>query len=116
MTCFLADENFDNSILRGLLRQNPEIDVVRVRDVGLSGEEDPLVLEWAANEGPVLLTHDVATVTRYAYERLVSSQSMPGVIEVSTADSIGRVMEDILIILECAREEDLEGQIYYLPL
>jgi predicted nuclease of predicted toxin-antitoxin system len=45
---FLADENLDNTILRGLLRRRSEIDIVRVQDVGLSGADDPTVLEWAA--------------------------------------------------------------------
>ncbi|MEI6443356.1 MAG: hypothetical protein WCO29_09595 [Nostocales cyanobacterium ELA583] len=34
----LADENFDNTIVRGLLRRNPNIDIVRVQDVGLLGK------------------------------------------------------------------------------
>jgi predicted nuclease of predicted toxin-antitoxin system len=55
---FLADENFDNSIVRGLMRRQPDIDIIRVQDVGLSGEDDPIVLEWAAQEGRILLTHD----------------------------------------------------------
>ncbi len=116
MIKLLADENFDNTIIRGLLRRNPDIDIVRVQDVSLSGEDDPTVLAWAANEGRILLTHDVATITRYAYERLADSLSMPGVIEVSTDAPIGKVIEDILMILECGVEKDLEGQIYYLPL
>lgn len=28
---FLADENFDNTIIRGLLRRQPDIDIVRVQ-------------------------------------------------------------------------------------
>jgi predicted nuclease of predicted toxin-antitoxin system len=51
----LADENFDNNIIRGLLRRNPDIDIVRVQDVGLSGKDDPTVLEWAAQENRILL-------------------------------------------------------------
>lgn len=37
MTRFLADENFNNQIVRGILRQAPsiDIDIVRVQDVGL---------------------------------------------------------------------------------
>ena len=80
---FLADENFDNTIIRGLLRRQPNIDIVRVQDVGLSGKDDPTVLEWAAQEKRILMTHDVATITRYAYERVAASKSMPGVIEVT---------------------------------
>ena len=40
-----ADENFNNDIVRGLLRRKPELDIVRIQDVGLSGAEDPTVLE-----------------------------------------------------------------------
>ena len=53
-----ADENFNNDILRGLIRRNPIIDIVRVQDVGLSGADDPAVLAWAASESRVLVTHD----------------------------------------------------------
>ncbi len=113
---FLADENFDNMIVRGLLRRNPDIDIVRVRDVGLSGEDDPTILEWAAQENRVLLTHDVATITCYAYDRLELGQSMTGVIEVTSDASIGKAIEDILLVMACSLEGELEGQIYYLPL
>lgn len=68
MIKLLVDENFDNTIVRGLFRRNPALDMVRVQDVGLSGVDDPTILEWAAQEGRVLLTHDVATITRYAYD------------------------------------------------
>jgi predicted nuclease of predicted toxin-antitoxin system len=69
MLKILVDENFDNTIVRGLFRRNPMLDMVRVQDVGLSGKDDPTVLEWAAQEGRILLTHDVATITRYAYDK-----------------------------------------------
>ncbi len=113
---FLADENFDNTIIRGVLRRKPDVDVVSVRDVGLAGKDDPTVLEWAAQENRVLLTHDVATITRYAYERMAAGKSMTGVIEVTFDAPIGRVIEDLLFILDCSLEGELEGQIYYLPL
>ena len=58
MLLLVADENFNNDILRGLLRRKPELDIVRIQDVGLSGASDPTVLEWAAEQNRVLLTHD----------------------------------------------------------
>jgi Domain of unknown function (DUF5615) len=45
-------------VLRGLLAQRPELDIVRVQDVDLSGVSDPVVLTWAAEAGRILLTHD----------------------------------------------------------
>ena len=47
----LTDENFNGAILRGLVRRLPELDIIRVQDVGLMNTGDPDILEWAANEG-----------------------------------------------------------------
>jgi predicted nuclease of predicted toxin-antitoxin system len=114
MLKLLADENLDNTIVRGLFRRNPTLDVVRMQDVGLSGEDDPTVLEWAAQEGRILLTHDVATITRYAYDRVKQGQTIPGVIKISTDAPIGRVIEDILVLVECSQAREIEGQVQYL--
>ena len=54
MLKFLADENFDNTIVRGLFRRNSTIEIVRVQGVGLSCKDNPTVLEWAAQEGRIL--------------------------------------------------------------
>jgi hypothetical protein len=87
-----------------------------VQDIGLSGADDPRVLEWAAQERRVLLTHNVSTITKYAYERIEAGQAMPGVFEVSRTAPIGRVIEDIVLLIECSLEGEWEGQIIYLPL
>lgn len=63
MLRFAADENFNNDIVRGLLRRKPNLDIVRVQDVGLAGADDPTILEWAAREGRILITQDVSTIT-----------------------------------------------------
>ena len=70
MIRLLADENFNENIVRGIRRRSPDIDLVRVRDVGLSGADDPTLLEWAAQHERILLTHDVSTITAFAYERV----------------------------------------------
>jgi predicted nuclease of predicted toxin-antitoxin system len=92
-----ADENFNNDIVRGLLRRKPDLDIVRVQDVGLSGSDDASVLEWAAQEDRVLLTHDVTTLTRFAYDRVRAGLLMSGVFEVNRAVPVGLAIEDILL-------------------
>lgn len=111
-----ADENFNNNIVRGLQRRNADLDLVRVQDVGLSGASDPAILEWAAQENRVLLTHDVSTMTRYAYDRVRLGQGMPGVFEVSRELPISVVIEDILLLAEGSLDREWEGQVRYLPL
>jgi hypothetical protein len=66
----VADQNFNEHILNGLSRRVQALDIVRVRDVGLTGAEDRAILEWAAREGRVLLTHDRRTIPGFAYERV----------------------------------------------
>lgn len=113
---WLADENFNNDILRGLLRRKADVDIVRLQDVGLSGSDDPTVLEWAAQEGRVLLTHDAATITHYAYERVQAGKIMPGVFEVNRSVPLSVVIDDLILLTECSLENEWEGQVRYLPL
>ena len=113
MTRFLADENFNNQIVRGILRQAPSIDIVRVQDVGLSGVDDPTVLAWAAETGR---THDVATMITFAYQRIQAGLSMPGLFEANRSVPVGLAIEDIILIAECSIEGEWEGQVRFLPL
>jgi len=116
MLLLAADENFNGNIVRGLFRRQPALDLVRLQDVGLSGAEDPIVLAWATQAGRVLLTHDVSTITRYAYERVQTGEPMPRIFEVSRDLPIGRAIEEILLLAECSVEGEWEGQVRYLPL
>jgi hypothetical protein len=116
MLRFLADENLNNNIVRALRLRERAPDVVRVQDVGLIGQDDPTVLEWAARERRLVVTHDVSTMTRFAYERIAASKSMPGLIEVVVGAQVGVVIDDLLLLAEASDEGEWEGQILYLPL
>lgn len=116
MILFAADENFNNNILRGLISRKPELDLIRVQDTELSGADDPTVLEWAAKENRILLTHDVSTITKYTYERIALGKVMPGVIEVNLFCPVGQAIEDILLLWELSFEDELKNQIVYIPL
>ena len=74
------------------------------------------LLEWAANEKRVLLTHDVRTITAYAHARVAAGKSMPGVIEVNHTVSVGALVEDILIWIEASEPDELEGRVVYVPI
>jgi uncharacterized protein with PIN domain len=81
-----------------------------------ASKSDAEVLEWAAREGRVLLTHDVTTMKRYVDERTAAGLSMPGVFEVIQRIPIAQVIEDILLLAECSLEGEWEGQVIFLPL
>lgn len=111
-----ADENFNNDLIRGLIRRKPEIDIVRIQDVGLTGADDPTVLAWAAEEGRVLLTHDVTTITKYAYERVKAGQPMPGAFAVVYGVLPSQAIDDLLLLVECSVDNEWDDRILYLPL
>ena len=91
MLRLLGDENFDGTIVRGLLRRLPDIDLVRVQDVGLSHTDDPAILAWAAAEGRILLTHDRRTIPGFAFDRVRRNEPMPGVFVVDDRMPFGQV-------------------------
>ena len=110
------DENFNNDVQRRLLRRNPRLDAVRIQDAGLRTLDDETVLEWAAQQGRVLITHDVSTVTAHAYARVAAGRKMPGVFEVPRSVVIAVAIEDRWLIAEHSRPGEWEGQVRYLPL
>lgn len=111
-----ADENFDGRIVRGLLRLLPDLDLVRVQDTSHAEASDEAVLEWAALEQRLVLTHDVGTMTAAAWSRVRAGRSMAGLIEVSAGYPIGRAIEDIHLVALASRPGEFEGQILFLPL
>lgn len=116
MTRFVADENFNNHIVRSLLRLRPDLDIVRVQDVGLRTTDDPTILDWAAREHRILLSHDIRTIPRFAYERVKSDLPMPGVFVVSADVEVVDVVEEILLLADYSLEGEWENQVRYLPL
>jgi hypothetical protein len=84
-----------------MLRRLPTMDIVRAQDVGLSGALDHRVLDRAAQEGRVLLTYDVSTMTAHAYARV--SSDLPKTSYYS-------------LLAECSLPGEWEGQVRYVPL
>src|SRR5438876_11788790 len=116
MLPLLVDENLNHRILRGLLRAVPHLDYTLIPAVGLKGSEDPAVLEFAAVEDRVFITHDLRTVPKHAYERIQAGLKMPGIIAVPDGLPIGQAIEDLTVLVECAAPAEIESLVIYLPL
>ena len=116
MLKLVSDENFDGDILRGLYRRCPELDVVRVQDIGLDATPDPDILAWAALEDRILLTHDRDTMPNFAYDRVRASQPMPGVFLVSDEMPVGQAIDEILLAVDCLTAEECRNLVRFFPL
>lgn len=112
----VADENFDERILSGLRRRFPDLDAVTVHDLGLTSADDPIVLDHAAGEGRVILTHDERTMPGFAYGRVAAEEAMPGMVVVPDQMPIGAVIEDLLLLIQIATPDELQDRVIRLPL
>jgi predicted nuclease of predicted toxin-antitoxin system len=116
MLRLLSDEDVPKSIVRGLRLRQPDLDILRVQEVGLRTRDDPLILAWAAKEGRVLVSRDRQTMIGHAYQRVQSGQPMPGLIVVHEDMTIGQAVEQILMTAVCCTVEEVENRVIFLPL
>ncbi len=115
MLKFLADEDFNNRIVRGLRRRSPALDIVRAQEVGLIGTHDAEVLAWAARENRLLLTHDTTTMIDFAIRRVSDVQPMPGLIAIAQNSSIGGVIDDLILLAQVSSDTEWDSQVIFLP-
>jgi hypothetical protein len=113
---FLTDEDFDNRIRRGLLARYPSLDLLRAQDVGLTDLEDVLVLEWAAREQRIVLTHDASTMEPAAWARIEAGLPMPGIMIIGQSVAIGVAVENLVLIVESSDPEEWTERVTHLPL
>ncbi|MCZ7644977.1 MAG: DUF5615 family PIN-like protein [Planctomycetota bacterium] len=115
MLTLLSDENLNGGLLHAILHAQAELDLVRVQDVGLSGAADSEILEWAAAENRILLSHDKETLIGEALGRLEAGLFMPGLFIVRQPYRIAMVRDDVLVICSCSTQAEWVGCVYYLP-
>jgi len=116
MPRFLTDENFDHNIIRGLFALDRTVDLCTVQDVGLMQTPDPVILDWAAQEGRVLVTHDVSTVLGFAFDRVRQGLPMPGVLIVQRQIPIGQAIAELLIAAGAGTDDDFKDLVKYIPM
>ena len=114
---WLADENFRNAILRGLLRQAPTIDIIRAQDVlETSGRDDRALLRFATTQGRVVVTHDVSTMLPAMREQMHLASRCAPIVFVPDSMPVSASIEDLLILDQCSSEADWAAGVIYIPL
>lgn len=111
-----ADENFNNDILRGLKHRTSDVDIVRIQDTDVAGHDDAELLEWAANENRILLTHDFQTMIGFARQRIEAGQPMPGLFVMRNPSQPGTLIDELWIIIEISQQNEWGQQVTFLPL
>jgi hypothetical protein len=114
---WLSDENFDNDIVRGVLRRSPRFDVVRAQNVSeVAGQADVVLLGWATGNDRIVLTHDLSTIIPAMRQQLQIAGRCAPIVLVPDSLPIGSVIEEILMLDECSIATDWAAGVLYLPL
>ncbi len=112
---FLADANFNQKIVAGLLLREPQVDFELPQNVIPEKMEDPQVLELGAARGRIIVTHDVRTMPAH-FGDFAAVQPSPGLILVPKKMPIGAAIEDLLLIWQVSEAGEWINQMRRLPL
>jgi hypothetical protein len=113
---FLADHDLNEHIVTGVLRRNPTLEWVRARDIGMSDRADAEVLAYAADHVYIVVSHDVNTMPSAAYERMRLGQKISGLLMVKQSDSVGPIINCLVLIWAASEAEEWENHVCFLPL
>jgi hypothetical protein len=116
MLRLVTDADVHGLVVRGLRKQHPTIDLVRVQEVGLRSADDPAILEWAALENRIVITQDHRTMIRSARARIRAGLPMPGLFVLRPRTSIGLAIDAILLVDHCSEQSEWENRVDFLPL
>jgi hypothetical protein len=113
---FLVDHDFNEKIVRGALRREPTMEFRLAREVGLEQAPDRQILEYAAQEAWLVLSHDLNTMTAIAYEMVSTDRPMRGLLLAKQRASVARVIDSLVLVWAASEAEEYVNQIRYLPL
>ena len=109
------DENIGPALARGLLRVEPNLEVV-LGYLRFPGMSDPELIEWATENNYILITRDVNTLIGYAYQRIERGISTAGVFILRKEAPLSEIIEHLLLIASASQTDEWENQITYIPL
>jgi Domain of unknown function (DUF5615) len=112
---FQADADLNHHIVAATRQREPGIDFQSAAELDLEGVSDPDILELAAEQGRVLVTHDRRTMPNYFRTRLVGRKTSPGVLIAPQFAPVDLIVEALILIWSASDSEDWRNQIYHLP-
>ena len=112
---FLADADLHQAIVTAAIRREPGVDFKTAAAAELKGLNDLQVLEEAAREGRVLISHDQSTMPDHFAEFIQQRQSA-GLLIVPQHLPHHLVVEEILMVWHASEADEWINRVAYLPL
>ncbi|MGB7552872.1 MAG: DUF5615 family PIN-like protein [Candidatus Korobacteraceae bacterium] len=113
---FLADADLNKAIVTGVLRREPSVDFLTAHAAGLRRMTDPEVLALAAEQGRMLVSHDVGTMPAHFRAFRNAGRYSPGVFLVPQSLNLATAIDELLIIWLTSDASEWETRLLWLPL
>jgi hypothetical protein len=112
---FQADVNLNQIIVRAARRREPGLDFQTAETAGLASLPDPEVLARAAEDGRILVTHDLQTMPRH-FAAFITTRQSAGLLLIPQHLAIASAVDDLLLIWSTMEAEEWTNLMWYLPL
>jgi len=112
---FQADADFNENIVAGVLRREPQVDFRTALQGGLRGLDDMQALALAAQDGRVLVSHDRKTMPAQ-FAEFVRSNTSPDLFIVSQKADLLTAIEGLLLVWAATEPEEWVNKICTIPI
>jgi hypothetical protein len=80
------------------------------------GTLDPEILDWCEIQGFVLVTNNRRSMPIHLSDHLARERHVPGIFILNPSLSIGKTLEDLIMVAEASFEDEYQDRIEYLPI
>jgi predicted nuclease of predicted toxin-antitoxin system len=117
---FQADEDLHQDLVRAVRQHNSEIDFKTSHESNLRGALDPEVLDFAAREGRVLVSHDLRTMREH-FAQFINTKTCAGVILIPQKivfqrELFNQAVDELILIWEASEAEEYLNRILIIPM
>lgn len=111
---FQADADLNEDIVKGVLRREPGVNFRTATAAGLRGLSDLEVLQVAARDERVLVSHDRKTMPE-AFDKFAGANRSPGLLIVSQNLDLRTAIEGVLLVWTATDAEEWVNRMATIP-
>ncbi|NBD17363.1 MAG: hypothetical protein GVY04_14850 [Cyanobacteria bacterium] len=115
---FLLDENLPPRTIIALQRRHPEIDILRVGQIGAPalGTPDPEILLYLESRQRILVTDNRRSMPKHLEDHWSAQRQIWGLLWIRPRTSVGFLAEELALIWELSEAEEWIDQTAWIPL
>jgi hypothetical protein len=115
---YLMDENVNPMYANQLRRQEPDLVIMAVGEphTPVQGTLDPEILCWCEEHDFILVTNNRRSMPVHLREHIELGRNMPGIFVLNPNLSIGRNIDELILIAKGSFQDEYQNQIIHLPL